>query len=284
MPNWRPLSKRNDESYDALHEGVPTWLVGSLFEFVVGSLSVSTARGPQPNREKLQEVERKLRAPLDWTEGANSALTSIRRNVDNREYFLDLVDLLLWNLSPYLADGVAKDVERRLKEGGSTWSVNLSEDDHYRLVRRLDETVVASAKAVMSASGRAGKHLAKAWTEVYGRHPDASTAYREAVRAIEAIAIPVISPRNPTATLGTMIADMRNAPTKWTVVLSPKAGDPVAMIREAMELVWTAELDRHGTADESVPLHASSEEAEAALHLAVTLVHWFQSGAIKARP
>jgi hypothetical protein len=55
------------------------------------------------------------------------------------------------------------------------------------------------------------------------------------------------------------------------------------MFRETMQLLWTAELSRHGTADESVPLDVSPSEAEAALHLAVTLVHWFHSGAIKAK-
>jgi len=80
-----------------------------------------------------------------------------------------------------------------------------------------------------------------------------------------------------------MIADLRNDPTKWVVVLTPSAGDPVMMFRETMQLLWTAELSRHGTADESVPLHVSPSEAEAALHLAVTLVHWFHSGAIKAK-
>lgn len=283
MGKWRPLSKRDDESYDALHEGVPAWLVSSLLEFVVGSLSIVSGRGLEGNRQKLQEVERKLRVPLDWSEGANSALSSIRRNVDNREYFLDLVDLLLWNLSPYVAAGVADDVERRFKEGGSAWSVSRSDDDHFQLMRRLDETVVASAKVVMSASGRAGKHLAKAWTEVYGRHPDASTAYREAVRAVEAIAGPIILPNDPKATLGMMIAAMRDAPQKWQVVLQPSSGDAVLMVMETMRLLWISQLDRHGTADESIPLHVSVEEAEAAVHLAVTLVHWFHSGAIRTK-
>jgi hypothetical protein len=55
------------------------------------------------------------------------------------------------------------------------------------------------------------------------------------------------------------------------------------MVREAMQLIWTSELDRHGTADERTPLHVSAEEAGAALHQAITLVQWFQSGAIKTK-
>lgn len=285
MEKWRPLSKRDDESYDALHEGVPAWLVASLLNFVNGGLKFfDPVMGMSyPNGEKLLAVERKLRVALDWSPvGAESALASIRRHIDDRTFFLDLVDYLLLDLVAGSSEADALEVQ--LKEGGSAWSVQYSKGDrHYHLVRRLDDTVVTAARRVMDASGRAGQHLAKAWSEMYGRHPDPSTAYREAVRAVEAVGIPVISPNNRTATLGTMIADMKNAPAKWSVTLKPKTGDPVLMIRESMELLWTAELDRHGTADEKMPLHVSSEEAGAALHLAVTLVHWFQSGAIKAR-
>lgn len=257
-------------------------MVGSLLDFVETELTYKPANigGRLPDREKLKEVERKLRVPLEWSQGGQSALSSIRYNVDDRDYFLNLVDLLL---SEVTTTSRANEVEGTLAEGASAWTVDLSGDGPFRLLRRVDPTVTAATKAVMSASGRAGQHLAKAWTEVYGRNPDPSTAYREAVRAVEAIGAPVISPNNPKATLGTMIADMRNDPTKWVVVLKPSAGDPVLMIRETMQLLWTAELSRHGTADENVPLHVSPSEAEAALHLAVTLVHWFHSGAIKAK-
>jgi hypothetical protein len=48
-----------------------------------------------------------------------------------------------------------------------------------------------------------------------------------------------------------------------------------------LDLLWKSQLDRHGTPDETVPLSVSLEEAEATLHLALTLVHWFRTGAIK---
>ena len=47
-----------------------------------------------------------------------------------------------------------------------------------------------------------------------------------------------------------------------------------------MELLWKGQIDRHGTDDASTPLSVSQAEAEAAVHLAVTLVQWFTSGAV----
>jgi len=282
MTKWRPLSRRGDESYDALVEGVPSWLQSTLTEFVVSRITVSGNIGLAPHRAMLQKAERELRWPLDWTHGAESAIETIWSVVrSNPDSLLDFVDFCLKSLEFYESD-VAHQLAEQFKEAGSVWTVD-DVDGRFALVRRVDQAVADAAKAVMSSAGRAGKHLAKAWGHVYGRQPEPSTAYREAVRAVEAVGIPVISPRNPTATLGTMIKDMGSAPAKWAVVLKPKVGDPVLMIRETMELLWTAELDRHGTADENVPLHVSAEEAEAAIHLAVTLVHWFHNGAIKAR-
>jgi hypothetical protein len=49
-------------------------------------------------------------------------------------------------------------------------------------------------------------YLATAWNRAYGRNPDPSGAYRDAIRAVEASAKPIILPADPVATLGKMIA------------------------------------------------------------------------------
>lgn len=47
-----------------------------------------------------------------------------------------------------------------------------------------------------------------------------------------------------------------------------------------MRLQWKGQYDRHGSDDEETPLHVGQDEAEAAVHLAITLVQWFRSGAV----
>jgi hypothetical protein len=284
MSNWRPLSRREDESYDALHDGVPDWLGSTFKEFALSRLTYPYAGGQRPNRALLQQVERELRIHLEWHFAEESALDSLIQQVGvDQDLFLDLADFLLRTI-PIDEANAAAIFDRQLQQGGSAWEVAVDGDGQYRLVRRVEPTVEEAAHTVMSAAGRAGQHLRKAWVNAYGRTPEPSTAYREAVRAVEAIGIPIILPRDPKATLGTMIVAMRDAPSKWSMVLQPSSGDAISMVMETMRLLWTSQLDRHGTADESVPLHVSLEEAHAAVHLAVTLVHWFQSGAIKAKP
>jgi hypothetical protein len=59
----------------------------------------------------------------------------------------------------------------------------------------------------------------KARNRLAGRNPDESTAYREAIRAVEAAAKPVIIPKNDKATLGQMIAALRDNGDKWATTI-----------------------------------------------------------------
>lgn len=75
-----------------------------------------------------------------------------------------------------------------------------------------------------------------------------------------------------------MIADIRNKPAKWTVVLEGASMENVA---DLASMIWTSQLDRHGTDDETVPLSVSQDEADAAVHLAIGLVRLFVGGQVK---
>jgi hypothetical protein len=137
----------------------------------------------------------------------------------------------------------------------------------------------------MTTSGRAGRHLASAWHDVYKRDPAASEGYREAVRVVEVAAIPIVIPNDSGATLEKVIPALRNASNKWRIVLTPSGSDPVETVAHMCELLWKSQWDRHGVSDESVPLNVSLPEAQAAVHLASTLVQWFTSGAVmRAQP
>lgn len=163
-----------------------------------------------------------------------------------------------------------------LNVGGSAWRVAETADGTPCLERRVDATAEDAAKQEMAQGGNAARHLSLAWHKVYGRTLDASSAFREAVRAVEAAAKPVVLPNDPVATLGKMIRALRDKPSKWQSDLGT-----VEQVASMMDDLWTAQLDRHGTDDESVRLSVTPEEAEAAVHLAVLLVQWFRNGHVR---
>jgi hypothetical protein len=294
---WLPLSVRHGSKtaarFEGLHEGVPAWLRQSLWDFVIRALELepvvanfnSTLAIDEESEEwarlVLKKVERDLRTPLDWV-STKHALGSLQGACEqDHETFLDLVDWVVHHSKTALTD--LKVLETMLREAGSAWSVGLPPVTG--LVRRVDATVALAAQRTMTANDRAGAHLASAWALVYGRHPNPSAGYHEAVRAVEAVAKTIIQPNNPMATLGSMLADLRQ-PERFVSRLVPAApANPIEVVRQNCQLLWKAQLDRHGTDDPDVPPNVSQQEAEWAIHIATTLVQWFATGIIsRAQP
>jgi hypothetical protein len=276
---WRPLSVRQGrrEGYDALYEGVPSWLRPSLRTWMINRFYWANNLDAQ----LIWWLQRKSRLDIDWPDSSSEAADRILdMSVSWPEEFLDMVDAVI--SGGHASTEAVEELAGLLRDAGSVYEVTRI-DGQDVLERRVDATVAASAKLTMAKETRASTHLRDAWHEAYGRNPSPSSAYREAVRAVEAAAQPIVEPNNTRATLGTMIGALTSTKERLEVALRPSEGDPMDSLIEMMRVLWKAQLDRHGTADESVPIRVSQEEAETAVHLAVTLVHWFQSGAVRPR-
>jgi hypothetical protein len=163
-----------------------------------------------------------------------------------------------------------------LVEGGSAYHVSIP---HQRLERRINETAAKAFERSVTVSGdEAARHLRQAWTATYGLHPDPTTAYREAVRAVEAVACPLVLPNDQTRTLGKVIGDLKKASNKWALAIS---GGGVAPLVAMLEVLWTGQVSRHAGAPTS--RDQRQIEAEAAVALAATLVQWFATGVVRRR-
>jgi len=287
---WRPLSVRESgyyEDYDALHMGVPRWLSSSLWSWVTSQLRFEG---------DFLRLERTFRTELGITTyGRDGALADLQRQVfHDQELFLDVVDLLLSDLDPgqdtYDENGVyqpnqdAQEVTaltRMFSEAGSLWKVAAISDRHVGLVRRMPHEVEAAAEQVMGKGDKAAQHLRLAWSAVYGRHPDAGKGYQEAIRAIEVATIPVVLPASTAGTLGKVIAALRDKPSKWAVGLNhPDPERQVLILADMLDLVWKGQSDRHGDPDPNTPLSVTLEQAQTAVHLAVTMVQWLTTGVV----
>jgi hypothetical protein len=225
----------------------------------------------------------RLEVPLDWERESRAASDLLERVRRDEDLALDVADYMLSELQAWtraafrgstpheLATHAAAALAVILYKGGSEWEVGEIEAGRsYELTRRAVGPVRDVIVATGEISKRAQDHLLIAWSRLAGRNPDPSAAYREAVRAVEAVAKPVVTPHDEGATLGKMIAAMRDKPEKWTTTIGS-----VDDVRRMMQAVWNGQDDRHGTDDESVPLHVSAEAADAAFHMSLTLVRLF---------
>jgi hypothetical protein len=271
LPQWRPLSARGqaDSRFDTLHEGLPTWIHASAVGWIQ-----PTFQGEFGDRlATLQNVLR-LELQLNWQSQHHAYTDLLNRIQQDGELALDVLDYLV-----YLVDeSHAKELGGILTLGGSAWEVTPDGSGRHQLTRRAVGPVVESIEAMRTPSQRAHQHLVAAWSALMGRNPNPSTAYGEAIRAVEAAAKPVVTRDDPSATLGKIIAAIRDKPSKWTVVLAKSSPEQVA---DMADLIWQGQLDRHGSDDPDAPLSVSQEEADAAFHIALALVRLFVSCGIK---
>jgi hypothetical protein len=188
---------------------------------------------------------------------------------------LDVVETLL-EIRGWRSDGTA--LRALLESANSAYTLR---DDARALELRVAPGVRELVQqAVDGSRNSAGAHLITAWNAAYGRQADPSKAYGEAIKASEAALAPHVSPQNTRQTLGTMIADLRNAPQKWKFAIDATATSTsgVETVLQMMQLLWTGQRSRHGGA---APTRLeTADEARAAVHIAAALVQFGSSGAL----
>jgi hypothetical protein len=265
--------------------GFPNWAISSLLEWLRPFFHGEGASFDQPKRNFLREAERNLRLRLDWRYGEQHAIESLLTEVEHDpELQVRLFDFAVRNIRigymPFACEDAALDLDQILRESGSVWCVGGDRRRlQYHLERRIDATSSDALSSLASDGTPDARHLAEARRWAFGQHPNPGKAYDEAVKAVEAVAIPAVLPNDPIATLGKAIGELRNDPTKWTCTFtrSTKDGkDPVEVVIAMLDMLWRNETERHAPV---VPI--TQDQAESAVHVAIPLVQMFRSGALK---
>lgn len=187
---------------------------------------------------------------------------------------LALLDFLLFlDREKYNAEDGQKSLEMYLRAGGSEWRVGTRAGDP-GLEKRVPQGVADAVDAIVATSATAGALLSEAWHAAYGRNPDPEEAYEKAIKAVEEAGAEAVLPKNAKATLGTMIAAVRDQ-GDWSLPL--ESASALSAPLEMMKALWEGQESRHGGNGYRKPTPA---EAEAAVLLAVPLVQFFTAGLI----
>jgi hypothetical protein len=269
--DWRPLSERHGgEPYDeALYDGVPPHLASPLIGWLEENVSDGMA----------QIIA--LRLHLDTQGQRSDDITTLVDTISpHPDLMLDAIDLALLLADDEDRYAMCQDLEGLLVLGGSLWRVA---NDGQSLERRVDQTATHVAAMLAAQETSSAPHLSAAWQNCYGRNPNPSRAYSECIKAVEAAAIPLVSPSNAKATLGTVIRDLEASQVHWQLAIVGSDGSrsiaaPLVMLR----LLWQGQSDRHGGMSPTVA--PSQAAAEMAVHLAITLAQWFQTKGIQRLP
>lgn len=266
---WQPLSQRmSGAEPDGPYEGIPSHLKGPLTEWI--GLAVEPV---------ARELTLRLRIPVPASESHLIVGYIVKFATMNTNNFLNVLDGVLHILYTQRKPVAAKALSDILRMGASVWTVTDAQDG---LTQVVGEEAKAAFDAAVSANDAAGIELQLAWSNAYGRNGDPSDAWDHAIKAVEDILIPVVEPNNAKATLGSVLGSLRTAnpaPIWKTVLPGADLSHDVAPLISMLTLMWP-NPDRHGGASKRTP---TTEEAQAVVGLAVTIIQWHRQGWVVAK-
>jgi len=246
--------------------------------------------GGRSQRSFAREIERTCQLPgLPWHQGDVAVANAIWAAMyQDRALAVRVIDYALGDpWMGYDAQGMGAAVpefDNALRQAGANYIVvhPNPQRSEFALEKRVSSPTAATMSAATATPGNASEHLGKARRAAFGQEPDPSKAYWEAVKAVEAAAIPVVTPNDPTATLGKILGELRNNPQKFSMVFARDASlgkgtmlTPLEVVIALADLLWKNQTDKHGTPEPPVPI--TQGQAEVAVPIAVTLVEMFRS-------
>ena len=172
------------------------------------------------------------------------------------------------------------EVERQLAYAHSIWMAT-----ERGLVSRAEPTAMNAFTLASTPDDLASAHLKEAWNKAYDRDGDESDAWDHAIKAVEAILLPIVVPDQDQAQIGHVVGDLGTKSHMWDVGLlfnqtaAPKTPplQPVEVLVGMLRLIYP-NPDRHVGKDHRTP---TPEEARMVVQLAITVVQWVRENLIK---
>lgn len=192
------------------------------------------------------------------------------------DFFLDLVDATLHIVGH--SSNRADELDSLLHSAASVWRVG---DDRKSLVSVVGVEAQATYDAAISVADAASAQLAEAWANAFGRQGNPSDAWDHAIKALEAVLIPQVVPKQTKPNLGHVLGQLTKQGTHWKMVLPGKDdANDVGPLAGMLQGVWP-NIDRHeGTTTTRPP---TEREARAVVTLAATIVQWHRDGWVVQR-
>lgn len=168
---WRPLGVETEDDvaeYDALHEGIPTWMETTFWGWVRRSITFAKALQhehvgkPWPEPNIIENMCLELRIPMFEIrhesadrEVGERLLSNVISRLKGQNTPFQIADYILAHTS----SAKNSDLREILEHGKSAWRVGMR-NGMPGLVRRVPEGVQVAADHVMSRAGQAGVRLA----------------------------------------------------------------------------------------------------------------------------
>jgi hypothetical protein len=166
-----------------------------------------------------------------------------------------------------------QEVDRILATGRSAWKAT-----EEGLVHRAEPTAQTAFEHAIATPGPGSTELAEAWEKAHARHSNPGDAWDHAIKAVEAVLIPIVVPKKAKANLGDVIGQHRGQPHLWRLeIRGQNRNRSIEPFVAMLTLLWP-DPNRHGSPTPEAP--AAPEEGRALVNLATTIVQWARDGLI----
>jgi len=292
MAEHRILSRRNTplSGNEALYDGIQKWMESSIWNWLGARFEYAYNSKTKYHNDYLHDVELHCRLTFGSnTEGYHLFSGLYKVFTANTEHALDILQATVeiaeikeskntWE-SKVITKSAIASLNGILVKGGSKWHI-VVDGSKARMESRVDATTINAYNELISTSDDFTKHLKSAWEDCFGRSPDLSGAYSNAIKAVESATWKTITPNNMKATLGTMLNDFvaQSKAGKFNVGFKDNdAETTLSLAHDLMQRLWKSQTDRHATGNYINP---SQLEAESAVYMSITICQMFSSGLI----
>lgn len=276
---WMPLSvRRNQQSEFSLVDNVPQFMRHGIKEWIQQAINGDNRLVALMTLElRIDE----LSDNIDSFYPDDAVIACIQRSgpwdMYDESLALDVMDWLLGH-----GYGHAQSLEHILKSAGHALRVS---PDGSRLVERIDHALWNEYEQVTQLDDQASQYMQEAWALAFGREPNLSDAWGRAIKAIETLLKPIVSPKNHKATIGSMASALRQSPDKWECKLPDREykANGKTKVKPGIEVFIDAlatigyQPDRHGS-DQLQDVDETT--ARSVLLLSTTVVGWLRDGAL----
>ncbi len=272
---WVPLSVRTGARQPfAPVEGVPGFLWNYLRNWIKDAIRDDAQTGIDIDLTLRLNAQRFIN---DYPTVGDVVAAALEKPLRNQVALLDVIDWLL-----HRGKGSAETLERLLATAGHVLRVSPDGDG---LVQRLDPSAWALYQHATRPQDAASDHMHEAWTLTFGQHPKPGQGWGEAVKAVECLLKPVVSPNDSKATLGKMTAAIRNGHDKWTCALPSRdlKVNGHQTVKPGLEVLTDClatigyQPGRHGGDDTG---QVEQVTAESMVLLATTVLGWLRNGVL----
>ena len=235
-------------------------------------LEVPTPRSPEDLEALARQEPDLLLEMADWLLNDEYSDEQMHMQIETvREQMQKYVEPVHMQaaVSPFFANA-AEDLENILFHGKSAYTVG-NPPNH--LTKRVPRELVDEFKRTTSTDDAVSAHLRDAWIAAWRLNdPNVVEAYDQAVKALEGVLQPVVSPANRRSTLGTIIRDLRAKPDKWDTRF--RGIETVEALTAMLDELWKTQVRHHKVEY----LENTLEEAQDAVTIAVAVVSLCRRG------